>query len=103
MTAAVTQGPPRHGKTQAGVSLPDVGLGTHRTAGTYIGALLQLEGQDAVDVLVDAAKTLNITLEEITHAWHAEPCPTCGVTLLNVGDIAVCDTGCDQPEQAHAR
>jgi hypothetical protein len=71
----------RKAHDRARVELPNVGLGTMRTSGTYIGALLQLEDDEhyAVSILVDAAKTIGITLEQITEAWNDSMCPKCGM------------------------
>lgn len=57
------------------VRLPDVGLGTMRTSGTLIGALLQMEGHDAVSVLVDAARTIGLELEDVIAEWRDQLTP----------------------------
>jgi hypothetical protein len=63
------------------IELRSCGLGTMRTSGTYIGALLQLERNHwyAVGVLVEAAKTVGITKEEIVDYFDRVTCGGCGM------------------------
>lgn len=63
---------PRPAKAEQGapkvqITLPDVGFGTMRSSGTYIAALLQLEGDrySQIEVLSGAMDDLGITLEEV--------------------------------------
>lgn len=64
------------------INLPCIGLGTLRTSGTYIAVLLQLEdkGQRA-NILIDVAKQLGLTLEEITDTYLDYGCPKCGISM----------------------
>ena len=64
------------------VDLPSIGLGTCRSSGTYIIALLQLENPgDRVSILVDAAKQLGITLGQIKEEYTDTMCPECGMSM----------------------
>lgn len=49
------------------ITLSDVGFGTMRSSGTYIAALLQLEGDrySQIEVISGAMDDLGITLEEV--------------------------------------
>lgn len=62
------------------IRLPSIGLGTMRTSGTYIALLLQLENKGRrVEIMVNAAKKLGISLEEITDTYLG--CPKCGMSM----------------------
>lgn len=59
--------------------IANVGLGTMRSAGTYIGLLLQAEDPgDRASVLVDVMQTLGIPLEEVADRYNARLCKRCG-------------------------
>lgn len=64
------------------VNVPSIGLGTHRTSGTYVALLMQLEDKDMrADILVDVAKRLGITLEEIQDTYLDKMCSNCGMSM----------------------
>lgn len=70
----------RESETPAQVRLDEHGFGTMRSSGTYIGALLQLERSgDRAAILVDAAKFVGITREEILDYFDRRPCGRCGM------------------------
>ncbi len=55
------------------VELPDIGLGTQRTSGTYIALLLSLEDRsDVAGILLDVLDHLKITPEKLIEyrAWY---------------------------------
>jgi hypothetical protein len=63
------------------VTLANRGLGTMRSAGTYIGLLLQTERPaDRVSILADVMETLGITPEEVSDRYYASSCKTCGMS-----------------------
>jgi len=61
------------------LELPSIGLGIQRTSGTYLALLLHLEADQAASVLVEAAKDVGITLEQITEIWNDKMCHKCGM------------------------
>jgi hypothetical protein len=64
------------------VELASVGLGVMRPSGAYVIALMQLEPVERrVKILVDAAKKLGISLEELAEAYTDGPCENCGTSL----------------------
>ena len=68
-------------QNQPDIELLECGFGTMRSSGTYIGALLQLERNRgmAVCVLVEAARSLGITKDEIVDYFERVGCPRCGL------------------------
>lgn len=66
------------------VTVPDIGLGTCRAAGTYIVMLLQLEEPARrAGIIVHAAKKLGIPLDELTGEYTDSMCPKCGVSMYS--------------------
>ena len=66
------------------VDFPDIGYGTSRTSGTYIALLLSLEEpSDRAMILVDVAKQMGITLDELSGRYTDKGCPKCGVSLYD--------------------
>lgn len=64
------------------LSIPDVGYGTSRTSGTYIMLLLSLENHvSRAEILVDVARQLGVTLEELVGRYNDSMCPKCGISL----------------------
>ena len=64
------------------IDLPNIGLGTMRTSGTYVALLMQLEDKSQrAKILIDVAKKLGITLEEITDTYLDYGCPKCGMSM----------------------
>lgn len=61
--------------------LPSCGLGTMRTSGTYIGALLQLEHSHwyRVGILAEVMKAIGVTPEEIADEFSHVACSHCGM------------------------
>lgn len=66
------------------VEVPSIGLGTMRSSGTYIVLLLQLEREGIrAGILVQAAKRLGISLEELVDEYTDTACTECGVSILS--------------------
>lgn len=62
------------------VEVENIGLGTLRASGTYIGMLLQMEDPAMrVSVLVDVICALGIKPEEILNRYYAISCDHCGM------------------------
>jgi len=63
------------------LNIPSIGAGTLRTAATWIAVMLMAES-DAINVISEVMKELDITPEQITDEYYDEACPHCGCSLL---------------------
>lgn len=75
ITSEVKEVPPE-------VEFSNEGLGTMRTSGSYIALLLQLESPESrAGILVDVAKSMGITLQELIDEYTDAMCNKCGVSV----------------------
>ena len=59
------------------------GLGISRSSGSILLLLLQLEDENMrLRIIVDCAKQLGITLEDLTDAYTDEACGHCGISKM---------------------
>ena len=63
------------------VEVEDKCIGTLRSAGTYIGVLLQLEeASDRAKIIADVLRRIGILPEEVADSYHAITCTQCGMS-----------------------